>query len=369
MATPIETANDFFGMSGVQDDFILMNDIDVGYSTGGGIEMVGNLDGQGYTVSNFLLEGSAFTPSVTMMLSGVFAYISGKVENLNIENVRILTAEVAGFGIDPSTPVGWFAGAVMAGGEVINCSIKNAKDTDEDQIGTNFGRTDNTFHGVVGGFVAFNHGTISNCFVEDSGFEGFIAPSHAGFVVINSSEESDSGVGFASGEGIISNCYSQFMMGAEIGGGGGGQQSGSFYYAGFVSEFMSGTIEYCYAVTDWEGPDYFSPNEDTYPFGSGDPATECFYDEWLILDQPPPGEIGIGLSTTNLQSETFIPNNYNWDSNIWEFSPSNEYPFFAEPVPEIGKILLRVTGTFQERPVFLKTGGEFKSVTKVIFIS
>ena len=210
-------------------NYILMNDIDLTEATANGGEwdfdgrgwnpigsndiytngaFSGIFDGNGHKITGMRIEYSnANVPSgMGRGYVGLFAYVSGEVRNLHMENVQILNAYGDSSYSYGGAVAGYNAGAIR------NCSV------------TGTVKTTSTFR-YTGGITGYNKGTVDSCFnnadVTGYYYAGGIAGSCVGGTIQNSyntgtvkTTYGNSNYEYSGGivarleeSGIVQNCY------------------------------------------------------------------------------------------------------------------------------------------------------------------
>ena len=123
--------------------------------TGENSTFKGNFDGQGHTVSNFVVN-TVDKISDSKKGAGLFGAITGNISNLTVENVTIDTNHWAGA----------IAGSIE--GSITNCHVKNATITCLTEYITEDGKTDWNNGDKAGAIVGYaTNGTIENCSAEN----------------------------------------------------------------------------------------------------------------------------------------------------------------------------------------------------------
>jgi len=153
----ITTTEQFLNMSANRSgNYLLMNDLDftgVTFNSPFTSAFSGTFDGQGYTISNVTFEKvSTYT--------GVFGYVSsGKISNLNFDNINIGTVE-APLPMATSSRVGIVAGYVSsATAKIENITVTNS------QIAFS---TASTVQAYVGGFVGELRATLIDSMIDST---------------------------------------------------------------------------------------------------------------------------------------------------------------------------------------------------------
>ncbi len=160
--TVITTVEEFMDMtSNRSGDYILANDLDftdVEYTIpfGSGKSFLGTFDGQGYTISNITIDELA-------VYTGVFGTVSSAtIENLNIDNVNMGTAE-APLELATSTRIGFAIGYISSqSAEINNVHVTNS---------SLYIKTASTISTFVGGLIGDMRGSIENSSVENAVIE------------------------------------------------------------------------------------------------------------------------------------------------------------------------------------------------------
>ncbi len=155
----ITTVEEFMDMtSNRSGDYILANDLDftdVEYTIpfGSGKSFLGTFDGQGYTISNITIDELA-------VYTGVFGTVSSAtIENLNIDNVNMGTAE-APLELATSTRIGFAIGYISSqSAEINNVHVTNS---------SLYIKTASTISTFVGGLIGDMRGSIENSSVENA---------------------------------------------------------------------------------------------------------------------------------------------------------------------------------------------------------
>lgn len=212
----------------------------------------GVFEGNDFTISNLLINSCSVSVENNHFV-GLFSAITGanaRVKNLGIKDIDIIGGSTSGLiGALAGENFGsimncWTTGVVNGGsyvgglvgynrfGSVTNCySIGNASGSGN--VGGLLGANDrgcviNCFSIVdidsgscIGGIVAFNHGSITNCYATGDVCGGFY--DAGGLVGQN-------------GSGSITNCYAT------------GDVSGNFNTGGLVGYHYSGSLMSCYAT-------------------------------------------------------------------------------------------------------------------------
>lgn len=250
-------------------DYILTQNIDasttVGWNDGSGFipigkdsanSFIGHLDGQGYIITNLYIGRSS---EFEIIKSGLFGHIgsSGRVENLGLENLKIVSSHAAG-GL-----------AYSNGGVIYNVHV----------TGTVTGKGFNGVGGLVD--LALNTGSITQSYtdVEVSGYDysgGLVGLQYGGTIancyskgrVLGARDYAGGLIGAVNTGGIVSNSYSTgsvIALGSGVGGLTGKNQgtitdcyatgevisgpvtNGSFS-GGLVGNNLSGSLTRCYAI-------------------------------------------------------------------------------------------------------------------------
>lgn len=118
-----------------------------GFDSDGNSNFLGSFDGQGHTISNFVIDGSSHAYYV-----GLFGYLY----NATVENVNVSDATVIG-----QKQVGVIAGAVSDNSTVTNCNVYDSTVIATKKVGTIAGYTLNST-------VTDCHAENSNVYCEDS---------------------------------------------------------------------------------------------------------------------------------------------------------------------------------------------------------
>lgn len=330
-------------------------DIDlIGYTAGEGWDPLGNAsapftghyDGNGYHITNLVIESPPFTDNV-----GLFGYVSA----IGIENVSIIDANISGTNqigglignlqngtiknchvsgtITGNNNLGGLAGISDAG--IINASSFNGNIRGQSDVGGLVGEnSDAAFiqnsiahidieaRSYSGGLVGKNKNFITDSYATgylkaDGWKNGGLAGENQGFIMscfstVNVSaledgdlEEAGGLVGNNHSNGTIINCYAS------------GNVSGAFYIGGLAGE-NRGDISYCYAAGMVEG-------ENTGGLvGDKRGTVNNSYYNYETTGQDDTGN-GEPLSTDAMKSELSFTN---WDfEDIWGIVEGKTYPY------------------------------------------
>lgn len=258
----------------------LMNDIDLSgniYSEPVISIFSGHFDGQGHTISNLAISGSA--------LAGLFGQIepAGEVKNLVLENININ-------GFD-------FVGSLCGynnGGVILNCNSS--------------GSVRGTFY--VGGLCGINDGTMVRCY--SSGIvEGIEGPIAIGGLVGGSG---DFGGGY---RGSIIDCYSTSSV------------IGSAYSSclGGLCGAQDGELRNCYSMGTVVVGDSSMNIGGLCGMGNEANATNCYWDvQSSGIGNPGDNNYGaIGKTTAEMKIQSTFAG---WDFiNIWNIGEGDGYPY------------------------------------------
>ena len=232
----IQTAEQFNDIGAEPDDwnkhFKLTADIDLGEYAGAAYNIIGTaalesfsgvFDGNGHTISNFSLTSSR--PFYT----GLFGYVSGRIENLGLINPNIFAQ---------GSRVGSLVG-YLDQGTITGCYAKGAGVSGDDYIG---------------GLAGLSAGMIANCYSSGS----VLGDAHVGGLVgqigdgtLNASYSKANVLGNWNVGGlvgktgketsIISNCYAT------------GSVEGGISVGGLVGQVERGTAYQCYSTGSVSG--------------------------------------------------------------------------------------------------------------------
>lgn len=145
----VSTPEEFMAM---EDGYVYELSCDIDFSTVGNWEMrgfKGVLDGKGYAIQNLLLfagEGSG-DPDGSIENSGIFTYLDGIIQNLNVKNFVYTEKQSYGF----------FYGTGVIGFALRNSIIRNVTIDEDSEIVTN-----RTYY-YVGGICGISRGIIEKC--------------------------------------------------------------------------------------------------------------------------------------------------------------------------------------------------------------
>jgi len=294
--------------------FKLIADIDLSDFTGATFNIIGQwvawgspnnepfagiFDGNGKTISNFSYN------STNEDGIGLFAYVRGRVQNLQLVNPKIITN-------------GWNAGSLVGyleKGKIINCHAKNA------EVSGGF---------YVGGLVGTNDGTISHCFTSgqvsgDTFVGGLVGLLGDGLVTICYSTAAVSGNQSIGGlVGITDNEFSTISDSYAI-----GAVSGNVYVGGLAGLLQQGAAAKCYSAGKVSGIQYVGG----FVGYMGILATvwNCFWD--IETSGQPTSADGIGKTTTEMRTASTFSNS-GWDFySIWTICEGMNYPVLLWQIP------------------------------------
>jgi hypothetical protein len=317
----------------MRDHFQLINDIDL---TGINFFFIGSelfpfsgvFDGNDYTISNFTYDSN------DRDYIGLFGCISG--DNALIEDLGL---------IDPNLDAGTgkYVGSLVVvvwNGTITNCYAERGSVTGYDN---------------VGGLVAYNRGTINNCYSTatvsgDSRVSGLVAINSGTinncYSTATVSGRSRIGGLVAENSGTITNCYSiaTVSSGSSIGGLVGrnygiindcyatGSVSGIDYVGGLVGWNSRGTITSCYSTGKVAGTNRFGGLVARNYEGT---VTTSFWDIETSGQASSVG--GTGLPTAEMQMQiTFTDAGWDFITPIWKMNCEGmSYPKLSlwQPVP------------------------------------
>ena len=112
----------------------------------GDCPFAGTFNGGNYKISNLTISYGIEESDPLYDYGGLFGYVTGKVENVTLENVNLKAA---------SNYMGGIAGALGVGATIESCSVSGTIS------GAEFG--DEAYGSYVGGIVGYSEGTITNC--------------------------------------------------------------------------------------------------------------------------------------------------------------------------------------------------------------
>jgi len=300
----IEDLNEFSNNEGLNDGYYILNtNIDLGGKTFDASvinrRFEGNFNGQGHTVSNFIIQCSNDYVGLFSVLDG------GIIESLDVSFFDINGA--------------FFVGGVCGqndGGSIRNCnSDGNVNGTQ--YVGgltghNNYGSIKNCSSKVIitgldytGGFCGRNYmGDIrenkSDSIVTGGDFTGgFLGSNYKGILDENSSAGTVSGSRYVggflghTGYGTVNNSYSESSV------------AGVDYIGGFCGRFYYGDVSYCYSSGNVSGTEYiggFTGSEEDATFSS------CYWNINLAGITNSAG--GVGKTDAEMQLQTTYEN---WD--------------------------------------------------------
>lgn len=145
----------------------------------------GDFDGQGFVISNLTVKGS----SANDLSYGLFGTVSGKVQNIGLENFKYI-------GNGKDSRVGAVAGQVLKNGKIIDCYAKNV------DINTQI----NTTNGVAGSINGANYaGEVLNCY----SYNVKITAGRTGGIVADNFGDGNNSDG-TDRPGKVENCYTDY---------------------------------------------------------------------------------------------------------------------------------------------------------------
>ena len=287
----------------------------------------GNLDGNGYTISNFVINDNS-------KCVGLFGANDGTVQNLKLKDFAINVTNNTG---------SLFIGSVVGhnNGSVKACSAE----------GTLSGTvTSSVFESsvAIGGIIGYNNaGTVEECFANCTvnsnstsklscagGLIGFLKKGNVtncyatGDVkanynaLVNDKNSAAAGglIGHNSSEGIITNCYASGTAKAVA------DPNGVSFAGGLIGSNMS-TVINCYALGDINA----IANTDSYSSYGGalcgyiDPdldvtITNSYYSNEQTVTASSPYTCGTKKTLDELKSTDFHTSTLKWSSEIWSFT-------------------------------------------------
>jgi hypothetical protein len=259
----------------------------------------GVFDGNGKTISNFSYN------STNKDGIGLFAYVRGRIQNLQLINPKIVTN-----GRNVGSLVGY-----LDEGRIINC---NAKNTD-------------IFGGLyIGGLAGTNDGTISHCYTSgqvsgDTFVGGLVGLLGDGLVTICYSTAIVSGNQNVGGlVGLTDNESSTISDSYAI-----GDVTGNMHVGGLAGLLQQGAAATCYSAGKVTGIQRVGG----FVGYMGVLATtwNCFWD--IETSGQPTSADGIGKTTAEMQTASTFSNS-GWDFyNIWTICEGMNYPVLLWQIP------------------------------------
>ncbi len=308
--TEVRTSTEFITKMNGSANIVLGNDIDFNGQVIHIDEFSGNLDGNGFTISNFVVKSDNHSYGLVNQLNG------GKIYNLRLNGS--ITYDLTESNKTPVN-IGGFAGLVSGGGIIKNCEIVNinynsinkvsvegVEDTKTSENQLHF-VTQFTFGGVAGAVVG-NKSTVTNC-VNHSGVDLSTSLSatnvmRAGGIV---GRLHDGSVNFCSALGNIT--YSSNVSSSNI----------TFYNGGIIGE-VEGSETKAYNLT-YEGA-----------------INRVEQDNYASLDSAS-GAI-IGRISTLVDKDRIDISNCYWTNGTLEnaFGENDVYTYDTEVVNRVRKI-------------------------------
>jgi hypothetical protein len=294
--------------------FKLVEDIDLSDFTGATFNIIGRwvewgslnnqpfagvFDGNGKAISNFSYN------STNEDGIGIFAYVKGRIQNLQLVNPKIVTN---------GSNVGSLAGCLEEG-RIVNCYAR-----DVDISGGNY----------VGGLVGTSDGLISCCSTSGRVFGDTFVGGLTGLL----------------GDNLVTNCYSTAVVAGNQNVGGlvgitdneystiddsyaTGAVSGNVYVGGLTGLLSRGAAAKCYSTGKVSGVRH-AGGLIGY-IGVLATVWNCFWD--VEASGQPTSADGIGKTTTEMQTiNTF--SNSGWDFyNTWTICEGMNYPVLLWQIP------------------------------------
>ena len=291
----IYDVSDLFAIAdNLSGTYCLMNNIDCGglainaIGTSETNGFMGLIEGQGYTISNFIINGTANV--------GLIGYNSGTIRNLRIENAKLNITSTTSNVINAGILVGYNAGKIQ------KCSVTNSNTT----VTVNCTRNS----GLIAGA---NSGRIENCYAfgnvtVDQTSNNTYAAFSGGITGLNNS--------------VVSNCMSNVVVSAYSF----GRDAASFnVYSGSAgiicgSNGKGATIENCLLFgtvqkANNKAGDVAGTNNGT--------VNNCYKDENLTIIPSSPTLSATSMARTNLSNANFYKLSLKWDILIWNVENVN----------------------------------------------
>ena len=287
----------------------------------------GNLDGNGYTISNFVINDNS-------KCVGLFGANDGTVQNLKLKNFEmsatndtssLFIGSLIGLNngsVKACSAEGTLSGTVTS--SVVESSVaiggiigyNNAGTVEECFANCTVNSNSTSKLSCAGGLIGFlKKGNVTNCYAT-----GDVKANYNALVNDKNSAAAGGLIGHNSSEGIITNCYASGTAKAVA------DPNGVSFAGGLIGSNMS-TVTNCYSI----GNVTAIANTDSYSSCGGAlcgymdlesniPFTNSYYSNVQTVTASSPYTCGTEKTLDELKSTDFHTSTLKWSSEIWSFT-------------------------------------------------